>query len=238
MADNKYADGEVPLGDGLYVTEGAKKGYVYLCNVRKVENAGAQAVGPWIDSVNKTWNINEKISVLGATTWDSAVFTNTAGSSARTLVGNGLPINHATGTFPVGQSDPAYQYDRNPNTISAHDIKLSVPSNPKYSNTPYCMGGEVGVMLSGVPMFNAFDEGLRDAVANEVQDSCEGHPQQAGHYHYHGPSSCWKEESVKKVIGYALDGFPITGARVAKNKYLTTEDLDECHGITSNCNDD
>jgi hypothetical protein len=35
------------------------------------------------------------------------------------------------------------------------------------------------------------------------------------------------------VLGYAYDGFPITGGMVAKNKYLTTEDLDVCHGIVS-----
>ena len=35
------------------------------------------------------------------------------------------------------------------------------------------------------------------------------------------------------VIGYALDGFPITGPRVGDNNILTTSDLDVCHGITS-----
>ncbi|CPW28190.1 Uncharacterised protein [Mycobacteroides abscessus] len=34
-------------------------------------------------------------------------------------------------------------------------------------------------------------------------------------------------------MGYALDGFPITGARVSDGNVLTTRDLDECHGITS-----
>jgi hypothetical protein len=95
------------------------------------------------------------------------------------------------------------------------------------------MGGEVGVMLSGVPLFNAFDAGLRDALAHELQDSCDGHPQGGGVYHYHSLSSCFSDTSIGKVLGYALDGFPITGAKVAEGKYLTTEDLDVCHGITS-----
>jgi len=35
------------------------------------------------------------------------------------------------------------------------------------------------------------------------------------------------------VIGWALDGFPITGPVVRKGDVLTTKDLDKCHGITS-----
>ena len=35
------------------------------------------------------------------------------------------------------------------------------------------------------------------------------------------------------MIGFALDGFPITGPKVGTNNILTTSDLDECHGITS-----
>jgi hypothetical protein len=98
------------------------------------------------------------------------------------------------------------------------------------------MGGEVGIMLTGVPLFNGFDAGLRDAAAHEVQDSCQGHPQVTGEYHYHSLSSCIKDVSVSTVIGFALDGFPITGPSVDKDKYLTTDNLDECHGITSEIN--
>jgi hypothetical protein len=35
------------------------------------------------------------------------------------------------------------------------------------------------------------------------------------------------------VIGFALDGYPITGPKVGDKNYLTTSDLDECHGIVS-----
>jgi hypothetical protein len=93
-------------------------------------------------------------------------------------------------------------------------------------------------MLSGVPLFNGFDADLRDAAAHEVQDSCSGHPQEKGEYHYHSLSSCFTDVSVKTVLGYALDGFPITGPQAAQGRYLTTEDLDECHGITSTITED
>ena len=109
----------------------------------------------------------------------------------------------------------------------------TLPAHPVYNNTPRCMGMEVGYMLSGVALFNGFDATLRDAAAHEAQDSCQGHPQQMGSYHYHSLSSCLGDVSVKKVIGYALDGFPITGPMVTPTTYLTTDELDVCHGITS-----
>jgi hypothetical protein len=96
------------------------------------------------------------------------------------------------------------------------------------------MGGEVGIMTTGVVLFNAFDAGGRDAGAWEVQDHCDGHPEKSGAYHYHTLSSCITKLSVHHVIGWALDGFPITGPYVHGSKnQLTTSNLDACHGITS-----
>lgn len=91
-------------------------------------------------------------------------------------------------------------------------------------------------MLNGVALFNALDAGGRDAGAWEVQDSCDGHPQSDGIYHYHTLSSCIKNVSVHTVIGFALDGFPITGPDISSKNILTTDDLDECHGIVSQVN--
>ena len=91
-------------------------------------------------------------------------------------------------------------------------------------------------MLTGVALFNALDAGGRDAGSWEIQDGCDGHPQEQGVYHYHTLSSCIKNTSVHTVIGFALDGFPITGPTVGPNNILTTADLDECHGIVSQIN--
>ena len=95
------------------------------------------------------------------------------------------------------------------------------------------MGMEVGIMNTGVPLLNSFDAGLRDAAAHELQDSCGGHPERQGQYHYHSMSSCLQSKKIDTVVGYALDGFPITGPYVTDTTYLTTNDLDVCHGITS-----
>lgn len=230
LADTLYQDGQVPLGDYRYSTTVAKKGSVYLCNARK-DNPGSNVNGPWIQG--ESWNFLQKIKISGEISWKNAKFSNVVSGSTRTLSGNALPISHTTGVFPVGKNDAAAEYDPNPNTISAQTLSQKLPSNPVYSATPYCMGGEVGIMLTGVPLFNAFDAGLRDAPAHELQDSCDGHPQGSGEYHYHSLSSCFKDTGVETILGYAYDGFPITGGKVAEGKYLTTDDLDECHGITS-----
>jgi hypothetical protein len=95
------------------------------------------------------------------------------------------------------------------------------------------MGGEVGIMSDGVALFNAFDAGLRDAPAHELQDSCSGHPQGSDEYHYHSMPACFTDIGETIVLGYALDGFPITGPKLGPHDILTTADLDECHGITS-----
>jgi hypothetical protein len=148
----------------------------------------------------------------------------------RTVVTNDLP-KHPTGTFPIQGSDPAYQYDRNPNTISGQKFTLALSDHPSYG-APTCMGGTVGVMLTGVLLFSAFDAGGRDAGAWEIQDSCDGHPQQDGVYHYHTLSTCITDVGVEDVIGWALDGFPITGPTVSEHNVLSTANLDACHGIT------
>lgn len=231
LAGNPYADGNLPLGDNKYVTDNPKKGYVYLCNVNKDPNGGgAQTVGSWIHG--STWNIKEKISVQGSVSWQTAKFSNTLSGDTRTLTGNDLP-SHTTGIFPIQSSDPASKYDRNPNAIKAQSFTDNLPASPSYSDTPNCMGGEAGIMLTGVALFNGFDAQYRDAAAYEVQDSCNGHPEKTGEYHYHSLSSCITDVGETTVIGYGLDGFPITGPKVSDGKYLVTDNLDECHGITS-----
>jgi YHYH protein len=220
----------LPLGDNKYTTNGPKKGFIYLCRVMK-GNGGAQVSGNWITGT--TWTTQGKPSVQGAISWPNATFSDKVSGSNRIISGNGLPVGMTTGTFPIASSDPAYQYDRNPNAIHPQTISLTLPVNPTVLTTPGCMGGEVGIMNNGVPIFNGFDEEMRDAAAHEIQDSCDGHPQISGEYHYHSLSRCFKDIRESTVLGFALDGFPITGPVQSNGKYLTTEALDVCHGTTS-----
>jgi hypothetical protein len=234
---NKYADGVVPVGDGKYRTSGPKKGYIYACSQYASSlssgNGGAGARGPWFTDDNSEYDLDEKAHIAGSVSWPNAAHTIKTSGDKRKITTNDLPTTHTTGVFPVAQSDPAHQYDANPNSISAQNLLLSLTKSPTYGSAQ-CMGGEVGVMTTGVLIFNAFDAGGRDAGAWEVQDHCDAHPQMQGEYHYHSLSSCITKLSVHHVIGWALDGFPITGPRVdGKNNQLTTSNLDVCHGITS-----
>jgi hypothetical protein len=234
LAANIYASGELPLGDNHYVIEAPRKGYIYMCHVgndRDVGEGATRGSAQWIHGIS--WNLFGKSVVQGDVRWTHTQFFDNDVGENRVLAGNGVPINHSTGIFPVPQSDPAFLFDRNPNAITEQKIDLVLPRAPVYSETPYCMGMESGLMLTGVPIFNGFDAGMRDAAAHEVQDKCGGHPQHDGQYHYHSLSGCIKDIGEKTILGYALDGFPITGPLVAPGRYLTTDDLDECHGITS-----
>lgn len=229
---DKYQAGILPVGDDKYTTDAPKKGYIYMCNANFVSDqaAGATSRGPWFVGTTQ-WDINKKYSVRGSVQWQQQI-SNVIQGDKRVISTNNLP-DHVTGTYPVAASDPAYAYDRNPNSIKAQSLTYNLAASPAYLDAPKCMGGEVGVMLTGSALFNGFDAGGRDAGAWEIQDGCEGHPQASGIYHYHTLSSCIKDTSVSTVIGFALDGFPITGPKVGEGNYLTTDDLDECHGIVS-----
>jgi len=225
----------LPLGDGKISTT-PQRGFVMVCNTN-LHGPGAQAAGPWIHG--DTWDLTEKTSVQGRITWPEAQFEITSAANervvSRIIRGNGLPVNTPTGTFPVSISDAAFQIDRNPNTIQQQNIVLTLPMSPALAAAPSCVPmGMIGIALNGVAIYNGLDGGGRDAVAHEVQDLCNGHPQQEGQYHYHGPSACLPEQTGKeKLVGYALDGFGIYSIYDAQGRELTDADLDACHGRIS-----
>jgi YHYH protein len=221
----------LPLGDGK-VSSQPKRGYVYSCQTQ-FRGGGAQHAGDWIHE--STWDATSKITVQGDLSWPNATFTIAVANGERHVTGNGLPISHTTGIFPVQRGDPAFQIDRNPNAISAQQIAFALPLSPALSALPSCVPmGMIGVALNGVAIFNALDAGGRDAVAHEVQDHCNGHPEMRGQYHYHGPSACIPGASARsKLIGYALDGFGIYSTYDENGRELTNADLDECHGRVS-----
>lgn len=223
---------KLPVGDGKLSTS-PKAGYIYACQAAK-GGGGAQADGPWIHGA--TWSSAEKISVQGAVSWPSAQFSaGTASGTVHSFSGNGLPVGSTTGVFPISSADPAYQYDRNPNSIQAQSVSYSLSAMPALASSPSCVPmGPIGIALNGVQIFNGLDGESRDAVAHEVQDSCGGHPERSGAYHYHGPSSCIPHQGENNaLVGYALDGFGIYSGRDANGVEISTADLDECHGMTS-----
>ena len=215
------------LGDS-HTSTTPQRGYVYACDTQ-FNGGGAQGTGNWMNG-DGTWDMTKKITVDGSVTWPHS-FTIAVQGNERVFSSNDLP-NHPTGTYPVSASDDAYQVDRNPNSIQSQSVQFSVAANPTLGAQPTCIGGEVGISLSGVIIFSSFDAEGRDAVAHEVQDHCDGHPQESGYYHYHSLSNCIPDTSTghSALVGYAFDGFGIYGYYGEDGKELTNADLDECHG--------
>lgn len=223
--------GALPLGDGKYSTT-PMQGYLMSC-VTQWSSTKTHS-GPWIQG--GVWYPSEKIAVEGVVSWPSGKTTITLSGSTLTITSNNLPTPpETTGIFPIQTTDPAYQYDTNPNAIVAQDIALTLPANPTVAASPTCVPmGMIGFATDGVAIFDALDNSGHDAVAHEVQDSCNGHPNGHGQYHFHGPSPCMPNEMTSGLVGYALDGFGIYGEiNPATGKVWTDSDLDACHGVTS-----
>ena len=221
----------LPLGDGKLTTTTPQKNYVYACTIPNSPNPPGKA--PWINSDGLSWDATAKVSVQGSVKWASTFASNIMNGMFN-VSGNGLP-SHTTGSFPISPSDPAYQYDKNPNAIQSVAIAWGLPLTPQIAANPSCTNlGAIGVLLTGARVFNALDADGRDAVAHEVQDSCGGHPQSIGAYHYHNVSNCVTQSdtagSHSPLVGYIADGFGLYGNLGEGGKALTNADLDECHG--------
>lgn len=227
----------LPLGDGKVSTTAAATGAIFACSAGNPNGAGAQVAGTWIDVANRTWDMTKKLAVQGSRTWEAANFTEAVKGADRVLTTNGLPVRTITGTFPIATTDPAYAFDKNPNSIKPQTITtLTLPVQPTPASKVSCLGmGAIGIVRNGVFVFASLDERNRDAVAYETQDACDGHPQQSGTYHYHDVPSCLRTlaTGASVVVGFANDGYPIVIERDAAGNLPTNADLDECHGRTS-----
>lgn len=230
--DYGFGAGLLPLGTNK-VSSSPKIGYIYSCNT-DMNGGGAFSLGPWIYEDEGYWDPSGKVYVDGDVEWSGANFEIDLNGDERDFSGNGLPTDHNTGTYPISSSDDAYDYDRNPNSIKSQSLSFSLPASPSLLNSAECVPGTVGIALNGIPIFNGFDAGGRDAVAIEIQDYCDGHPERTGQYHYHSLSSCFQDDSGtnehSSLVGYALDGFGIFGLNGESGEQLKTDDLDECHG--------
>jgi hypothetical protein len=215
----------LPLGDKKLST-GPRRGSIWTCRI----GAGQRApTGPWIHG--STWSFLEKPIVTGSVSYPGALSVTRIGS-IRHITANDLPLTHTTGLFPIQPGTTAFQYDPgNRAGIAAHSIDLRLPAKPKLAKAS-CVGGEVGILNTGVALFDGFDADGFDAPAHEMQDSCSGHPNNAG-YHYHSLPACLntgKSGRHSNQIGWALDGFPLFGPRGENGEYMKDNDLDACHG--------
>ena len=118
--------------------------------------------------------------------------------------------------------------------------------------------GAIGVAANGVVFFNPsagsggnppvgfqWNAHFEGSPVNFGDDSCGGHPENTGQYHYHDTEfiDCWKQNSVmasyndyfgasqyngdnlrhpdghSKILGYAFDGFPVYGPYLYNNPW-------------------
>jgi hypothetical protein len=142
-------------------------------------------------------------------------------SDTRTVTGNGIP-DHDVGTFPNTNC---------PNTVKSYSVSASMPLNPINKGTASRIG-VLGYHLNGIK----FDpstagtcddagtsctligntgswniEALGQSSFNFGVDSNNAHVQPTGEYHYHGmpEGSLAGQGQAMKLVGFALDGFPI-----------------------------
>src|SRR5258706_3875751 len=199
---------------------------------RQTGAPGALRDGDWIHG--DTFDMTQKLVFAGDVLYPNATFSATAAGDQRAIAGNGLPVGAPTGTFPVASSDPAYQYDRNPNHVTTQDIAFSIARAPAIAASASCVYNGVGITLDGIQIHNPLDSTGRDELAHELQDVCTGGPQPGGGYHRHPLSECTPHiHEPNALVGYALDGFGIYSPYDANGNELTTANLDACHGITS-----
>ena len=124
--------------------------------------------------------------------------------------------------------------------------------------------GAIGVASNGVVFFNPsagaggnpptgfnWNAHFEDAVVDFGDDSCGGHPEVTGQYHYHDTDflQCWKANSVmagyndyygssqyngdnlrhpdghSKMVGIAFDGFPVYGPYIYSSPWDNNSDI-------------
>ncbi|MEJ2626152.1 MAG: hypothetical protein P8Z80_16985 [Pseudolabrys sp.] len=103
----------------------------------------------------------------GSVPWRGHSFTVKVEGNTRVITSDDLPP-HPTGRFPISPSDLAYRTDTNPNSIRRQHIRVALPAHPTFAARPHCALGAVGILLTGVPLFNALDAPGRDAAGNST----------------------------------------------------------------------
>ncbi len=138
------------------------------------------------------------------------------------------------------------EYDHsciNVSTDEAVVITVLIPTQPVMAKKAHNLGvvSKVGISLSGVPIFSDAPS-VQHTGHMPALDTCSGHIDPGGWYHYHGTASdidtvydhehvnadCYLSQNSSGLFGYAFDGFGIYGSKDENGQVPT--DLDACHG--------
>lgn len=212
---------ELPLGDGR-ISNGPKKRYIYSCQT--TFTSAPSSNDPWIHG--DTWDANQKPVVSGSVPWPKATLDIHILGAIRFIIGDALPYQTQTGEFPAtGSADK----------IVPQSLSFELSNDPTVAKTASCVpaNGIVGMAANGVPIYSGINQYGQDAMAHDSLDSCSGHPDSTGLYHYYDPIGCVPGAAQNNtLIGFAMDGFGIYSMFGQNGKEITNADLDECHGTT------
>jgi hypothetical protein len=211
---------------------------------------------PWVDQKNNTIVLSKIPYVNGRVCADyydpmGSVFSMTSDENNRYFNGNGIPST-PMGIFPIQKGTRAYPwYAIAPGGlgyasaadigVSPYNLDITVPKNPKYNPTPQPIDSLIiGVTLTGTVWHAEIPYASQDSWYNPISilpmDECFGHPY-SQQYHLHAFSwkclLCQNEKGPSPLLGYALDGYGIYGPLDKDGNIITNEQLDECHGLTS-----
>ena len=216
------------LGDGHTRTKRPERGVFLAC-----KGSGDPAVGvarPWVSK--RAWRPAARPTVPGSVSWPGAKFELTPRGGGFSFAGNGLPVAGATGAFPAGASSAVAQYPETQRAVAPHAVSGTIPAPARPGRARCVSGGVVGVALNGIPLLAPSDRNGRDLVAREVTDACGGAVGGTGAYGHRQASACLGSASSghSAPIGYALDGFLISGPRGLGGHEVRNRELDRCHG--------
>ena len=218
------------LGDRQVRSGKPRSGFLLRC---APTSSRAGATLPWIAAGR--WFPARRPVVEGSVRHGGSGFVYRSSRKGRELSGNGLPISHPTGAFPVGPASGAHSYPEARRAIVPHRLSGRIP-RPGRPGHPRCVGdGPVGIGLDGVPLMPPSDGTGLDLGAREVTDSCGGTVLPGGMYAYRSLPRCLDSGLKGRhsgLIGYARDGFGIYGPRGKGGRVLHDGDLDACHGHT------
>jgi hypothetical protein len=134
---------------------------------------------------------------------------------------------------------------KTPNSLVAQDWNWSVPLNPAKAKSVSSIKnvlGTLGFTVSGLPIYGPTEgpqpaaQAFGDPVYNKILDTCGGHTGPGREYHHHAITLAQQcNLSTQKILGYALDGFPIyttlgclntkcTRTTMMKSGYIQTGD--------------
>lgn len=108
---------------------------------------------------------------------------------------------------------------KTPNELESQMWSWSVPLNPvraKSTSSIRNVLGTLGFTVSGLPIYGPTEgpqpaaQAFGDPVYNNILDTCGGHTGPSREYHHHAITLAQQcNLSKQKILGYALDGFPI-----------------------------